>query len=53
MQEQVSRQYVGIDLHRRRSVIVRLGQAGKVRVDNDPVELPWPWPRREKAPRWP
>jgi len=43
MQEQVSRQYVGIDLHRRRSVIVRLDDAGKVlgtvRVDNDPVEL--------------
>jgi hypothetical protein len=43
MQEQVSRQFVGIDLHRRRSVIVRLDQAGNVlgtvRVDNDPVEF--------------
>ena len=43
MQEQVSRQFVGIDLHRRRSVIVRLDDAGKVlgtvRVDNDPVEF--------------
>jgi transposase len=43
MQEQLSRQYVGIDLHRRRSVIVRLDQAGNVvgtvRVDNDPVEF--------------
>ena len=43
MQEQVSRQFVGIDLHGRRSVIVRLDQAGKVlgtvRVDNDPVEF--------------
>jgi len=43
MQEQVSRQYVGIDLHRRRSVIVRLDDAGKVlgtvRVDNDPVQF--------------
>jgi hypothetical protein len=30
MQEPVSRQFVGIDLHRRRSVIVRLDQAGNV-----------------------
>ena len=38
MQEQ---QYVGIDLHRRRSVIVRMNDAGEVlgvaKVDNDPV----------------
>ncbi len=37
------RQYVGIDLHRRRSVIVRMTpegeQLGWVRVDNDPVAL--------------
>lgn len=43
MQDQVSRQYVGIDLHRRRSVIVRLDEAGKVlgmkRVLNDSVEF--------------
>ena len=43
MQDQVSRQYVGIDLHRRRSVIVRMDEAGKVlgvkRVLNDPVEF--------------
>ncbi len=36
-------QYVGIDLHRRRSVIVRVTSAGEVleivRVDNDPVAL--------------
>jgi transposase len=36
-------QYVGIDLHRRRSVIVRLTSEGEVletvRVDNDPVAL--------------
>jgi transposase len=36
-------QYVGIDLHRRRSVIVRRNQAGQtletVRIDNDPVAL--------------
>jgi len=36
-------QYVGIDLHRRRSVIVRRTESGetldKVRIDNDPVFL--------------
>jgi transposase len=36
-------QYVGIDLHRRRSVIVRRTQSGEtletVRIDNDPVAL--------------
>ncbi len=36
-------QYVGIDLHRRRSVIVRRNAAGEtletVRIDNDPVTL--------------
>ena len=35
--------YVGIDLHRRRSVIVRRSETGetldKVRIDNDPVAL--------------
>ena len=39
----MSREYVGIDLHRRRSVIVRLNEAGKtlstVSIDNDPVAL--------------
>jgi len=38
-----SRQIVGIDLYRRRSVIVRMSQAGErldaVRIDNDPVAL--------------
>jgi hypothetical protein len=37
------RQYVGIDLHRRRTVIVRMTpegeQLGWVRIDNDPVAL--------------
>jgi transposase len=37
------RQYVGIDLHRRRSVIVRMTPAGEqlgwVRIDNDPLAL--------------
>jgi hypothetical protein len=35
------RQFVGIDLHRRRSVIVRMTETGErleaVRIDNDPV----------------
>jgi transposase len=39
----VSREYVGIDLHRRRSVIVRKNSAGevlsKVHIDNDPMAL--------------
>jgi transposase len=39
----VERQYVGIDLRRRRSVIVRMDEAGErlqtVRIDNDPVAL--------------
>jgi transposase len=39
----VERQYVGIDLHRRRSVIVRMDESGEtlqsVRIDNDPVAL--------------
>jgi transposase len=42
--EYAGRQYVGIDLHRRRSVIVRMTPEGErvggaVRIDNDPVEL--------------
>jgi transposase len=40
---QVQQQYVGIDLHRRRSVIVRMTPEGEkletVRIDNDPVAL--------------
>src|SRR3989442_16022100 len=39
----VERQYVGIDLHRRRSVIVRIGEDGEelgtVRIENDPIAL--------------
>jgi transposase len=39
----VEREYVGIDLHRRRSVIVRKNAAGevlsKVRIDNSPIAL--------------
>ena len=41
--EYAGRQYVGIDLHRRRSVIVRQTEQGEllesVRIDNDPVAL--------------
>ena len=37
------KQVVGIDLHRRRSVIVRMTEAGErlsgVRIDNDPIRL--------------
>lgn len=39
----MERQYVGIDLHRRRSVIVRMNEAGEmlgtVSIDNDPIAL--------------
>ena len=39
----MQREYVGIDLHRRRSVIVRMGEDGQqrssVRIDNDPGEF--------------
>jgi transposase len=39
----VEREYVGIDLHRRRSVIIRKNAAGellsKVHIDNDPMAL--------------
>jgi hypothetical protein len=39
----VEREYVGIDLHRRRSVIVRKNASGellsKTHIDNDPVAL--------------
>ncbi len=41
--EYAGRQFVGIDLHRRRSVLVRMSEAGQrldvVRIDNDPVTL--------------
>ncbi len=39
----MEREYVGIDLHRRRSVIVRKNAGGellsKVHIDNDPLTL--------------
>jgi hypothetical protein len=42
--EYAGRQYVGIDLHRRRSVIVRMTPEGErlgamTRIENDPWEL--------------
>jgi transposase len=41
--EYAGRQFVGIDLHRRRSVLVRMTETGQrlgtVRVDNDPMAL--------------
>ncbi len=44
MDEYAGRQYVGVDLHRRHSVIVRMTPAGDrlgaaVRIDNDPFTL--------------
>jgi transposase len=44
VEEYDGRQYVGIDLHRRRSVIVRMTPEGErvggaVRIDNDPFTL--------------
>jgi hypothetical protein len=50
----MDRQYVGIDLHRRRSVIVRVDgdgtQLGSVRVPIHPRSAPR-WPRRVRTPR--
>jgi hypothetical protein len=43
LEEYDGRQVVGIDLHRRRSVIVRMTEAGEqlgcVRIGNDPLRL--------------
>ena len=44
MEEYDGKQYVGIDLHKRRSVIVRMTPAGErigpaVRIDSEPFEL--------------
>jgi hypothetical protein len=56
MQEQVSRRYVGIDLHRRRSVIVRMDEAGKglgmKRALNTRSSSPLPWPNQARGQRW-
>lgn len=54
MDEYDGRQFVGIDLHRQRSVIVRQTESGEqlsaVRIVNDPVALAndsprYPWAR--------
>ena len=48
-------QYVGIDLHRRRSVIVRRTESGEtletVRIDNDPLALAGRAGQGRRAPR--
>ena len=50
------RQYVGIDLHRRRSVIVRMTPDGEqldwVHIDNDPVALGLELAKAGPDPRW-
>ena len=50
------REYVGIDLHRRRSVIVRMTEAGErldsVRIDNDPIRLATEIAKAGKDRRW-
>ncbi len=52
----VERQYVAIDLHQRRSVIVRENEAGEelgvVRIDNDPVALSLAMAEAGPNPRW-
>jgi len=52
----MAEQDVGIDLHRRRSVIVGMTPAGKVletvRVDNDPVALSLELAKAGPDPRW-
>jgi hypothetical protein len=54
MSEYDGRQFVGIDLHRRRSVLVRMTQAGQrletVRIANDPEYLRQVMARAGQAP---
>ncbi len=51
MEGYAGKQYVGIDLHRRRRVIVRtdvrrVSGLGMARIDNDPLRSGvWRWPR--------
>ena len=51
----MEKQYVGIDLHRRRSVIVRKDAAGElletVQIDNDPIALAEVWRGPGRPPR--
>ena len=53
----MERQYVAIDLHLNRSVVVRENEAGEkvgvTRIDNDPVALATPFAKRARRPRWP
>ena len=50
-------QYVGIDLHRRRSVIVRMNDAGEVlgvtKVANDPLQMSMAIAEAGQAAMWP
>ena len=56
MDEYDGRQFVGIDLHRRRSVIVRQSESGEqlsaVRIVNDPVSLQLELEQAAPTPRW-
>ena len=56
MDEYDGRQFVGIDLHRRRSVIVRQSESGEqlsaVRIVNDPVALGLQLEQAGPTPRW-
>ncbi|HEY6793186.1 MAG TPA: hypothetical protein VI248_00720 [Kineosporiaceae bacterium] len=50
-------QYVGIDLHRRRSVVVRMTDAGElleaVQIVNSPLALAQPAVESPRTNRWP
>ena len=56
MDEYDGRQFVGIDLHRQRSVIVRQSESGEqlsaVRIVNDPVALGLQLEQAGPTPRW-
>ena len=56
MDEYDGKQFVGIDLHRRRSVIVRQSESGEqlsaVRIVNDPVALGLQLEKAGPDPRW-
>ena len=56
MDEYDGRQFVGIDLHRQRSVIVRQSESGEllsaVRIVNDPWRLDCSLSRLALTPRW-
>ena len=49
-------QYVGIDLHRRSTTIVRMAEDGEVlgteRFVSQPSNSPRPWPPLGPSPRW-